>query len=221
MCANYSPTRGERLAAFGVDARFDTYKEEVYPGDFAPIIRNGMDGGLSSAIFGMVPPWAEEKLARSTYNARAETVHQKPSFRNAWKSRQFCIIPADRVYEPNYESGKAVRNAISSIDGAPLGLAGIWEEKAGRADGVPIYSFTMLTINADGHPVMRRLFRPEDEKRMTVMLDPTHYGDWLSASESDARDLMRCFAAERLVLSEAPRPPRAKAATVEDEPSLF
>jgi putative SOS response-associated peptidase YedK len=221
MCANYSPTRGERLAAFGVDARLDTYKEEVYPGDTAPIIRNGLDGGLCSATFGMIPNWADDKLARSTYNARAETVHQKPTFRNAWRKRQFCIIPADQVYEPNYESGKAVRFGISAADGAPLGLAGLWEERRAPEGGPPSYSFTMLTINADDHAVMRRLFRPEDEKRMTVILPPANYEAWLYASEHDARAFLRCFAADQLHLREAARAPRVSPAKQPAEPSLF
>jgi putative SOS response-associated peptidase YedK len=79
----------------------------------------------------------------------------------------------------------------------------------------------MLTVNADHHPVMRRLFRPEEEKRMTVILDAADYDSWLGANESQARDLLRCFAAERLTLTAAPRPPRSKPAQADAEPSLF
>jgi endonuclease YncB( thermonuclease family) len=51
-------------------------------------------------MFGMVPYWADTKLARQTYNARTETVATKPSFRNAFKRAQFCIVPANSFFEP-------------------------------------------------------------------------------------------------------------------------
>ena len=64
---------------------------------------------LDYGMFGLVPAWANVKLARSTYNARIETVSTKPSFRAAWKRRQFCAVPLANFFEPNYESGKPVR----------------------------------------------------------------------------------------------------------------
>ena len=45
---------------------------------------------------------------------------EKPSFRNAWKKRQFCGVPTDAFYEPNYETGKAVRWPIERVDDQPL-----------------------------------------------------------------------------------------------------
>ena len=78
-------------------------------------------------MFGMVPHWADHKLARQTYNARTETVASKPSFRSAWKRKQFCIIPTANFFEPNYETGKPVRWRIERADGGPVAIAGIWE----------------------------------------------------------------------------------------------
>ncbi|MDB5772473.1 MAG: response-associated peptidase, partial [Burkholderia sp.] len=63
---------------------------------------------------GMVPHWADIKLARQTYNARTETVASKPSFRNAYKRGQFCVLPVSSFYEPSYESGKAARWEIAN-----------------------------------------------------------------------------------------------------------
>jgi putative SOS response-associated peptidase YedK len=64
---------------------------------------------IAPAMFGMVPHWADHKLARQTYNAHTETVARKPSFRRARKRMQFCIIPAANFFEPNYETSKPVR----------------------------------------------------------------------------------------------------------------
>jgi len=70
------------------------------------------------SIFGLAPNWARDlKLARSTYNARTETVATKPSFRNAWRQTRHCIIPADAIYEPDWQSGKA---RVPAVHAAPL-----------------------------------------------------------------------------------------------------
>ncbi len=63
----------------------------------------------------MQPYFAKEvTYGRRTYNARSETVSNLPSFKTAWKRGQRCIIPTEKNYEPNYESGKPVRWAIET-----------------------------------------------------------------------------------------------------------
>lgn len=108
MCANYTPSRRELLQdRFQVAPPDSEFKPESYPGYMAPMIRpparDALRGDRACALgmFGMVPHWADTKLARQTYNARTETVATKPSFRNAWKRRQFCVIPAEAFYEPS------------------------------------------------------------------------------------------------------------------------
>jgi putative SOS response-associated peptidase YedK len=219
MCANYTPTRRDLLPPqFGVAPPDDAYPEEAYPGAPAPFIRTVRGSARCDVgMFGLVPPWADTKLARSTYNARSETVATKPSFRDAWKRRQFCLIPAQNIYEPCYESGKAVRWEIGEADGAQLALAGLWTEKPDGPDGLPLLSFTMLTINADAHALMRRMHRPEDEKRMVVALRPEQYGAWIAGALAGTDDFLLPYPAEALVAKAAPRTV-AKAATAKPEP---
>jgi putative SOS response-associated peptidase YedK len=57
----------------------------------------------------------------------------------------------------------------------------------------------MLTINADDHPFMRQYHKPEDEKRMVVILDETDYDAWLAAPVTHSRDFLRQFPADNLV----------------------
>ncbi len=217
MCSNYTPTKRDSLARhFGVDAPADDWKEEAYPGYLAPIIRSADDGSGDiesvAACFGMVPHWAELKLSRHTYNARSETAASKPSFRHAWAKQQRCIVPAESIFEPNYETGRAVRWRIARDDGAPLGLAGLWEWRPnGGPDDRPLVSFTMLTINADHHPLMHRFHRPEDEKRMVVVLEEDQYRHWLSGSAAITDFLLPC-PADRLLAEPAPRATPARAA---------
>lgn len=91
-----------------------------------------------------------------------------------------CIIPAEAFYEPDWRSGKAVSTRIRRADGTPMGIAGIWTGWK-SPDGSVVRSFTMLTINAETHPFMRNFHKPEDEKRMVVVLNEDAYGAWLGA----------------------------------------
>lgn len=220
MCSNYTPAKRAVLPLhFGVDAPASDWKEEAFPGYLAPIIRLADDGDGSdelegvAACFGMVPHWADLKLARHTYNARSETAASKPSFRHAMAKRQRCIVPAESIFEPGYESGRAVRWRISRDDDAPLAIAGLWEWRPnGGPDDQPLFSFTMLTINADAHPLMRRFHRPEDEKRMVVLLREDQYRPWLQAASSQIADFLQPWPADRMKAEPAPRAVSARAA---------
>lgn len=218
MCSNYTPPKREVLPGqFGVTAPAGDWKDEAYPGYLAPIVRLADDGsGQPESVlagFGMLPPWADLKLARHTYNARSETAASKPSFRHAVAKRQLCIVPAESIFEPNYETGKAVRWRIRRDDGKAMGLAGLWEWRPnGGPDDRPLVSFTMLTINADAHPLMQRFHRPEDEKRMVVMLEPAQYLDWLQAPVERIGDFLRPCPADALQAEPAPRTARARQA---------
>lgn len=226
MCANYIPTSHSRLAQyFEVLPPDNEMKAEVYPADLAPIIR--FDPDLEDVVecvpacFGIVPAWADLKLAKHTYNARSETVSSKPSFRHAYQKRQFAIIPADAIYEPSYETGKAVRWKISHADGQPLGVAGIWEYRSKGLNNQPLISFSMLTINADDHPLMRRFHKPEDEKRMVVILEPNEYVSWLHAPIEHFNSFLRAFPSDKLIAEPAPKSVTRKHPAASHTPSLF
>jgi len=212
MCTNYrAGSRDFIRRAFGCDASFD-YEEEAYPAYRAPIVRAGGDGAQCvAACFGLVAHWSRDtRIARSTYNARAETVADKPSFRRAWRQCQFCLVPMRAFYEPCYESGRAVRWCVEAADGREFAVAGIWESwqppTATAWAGAPeLVSFSMLTINADGHPLMQRFHAPGDEKRSIVVIEPGAYQEWLRADSTSARALLRGPDAQAYVAHAAPR----------------
>lgn len=212
MCTNYVPTRAERLRAqWGVSPLREDYVAEAYPGYVAPFLRSAPlhppgETQIELGVFGLIPPWSRDgKNFRHCYNARSETVAEKPSFRNAWRNRQWCVIPADAIFEPCYETGKAVRWRIERSDGAPMALAGIWD--AWRPPhGEPVLSFSMLTLNADAHPVMRRFHPADDEKRSVVLLEPDAIPAWLQATHDEALGLIRPFDAAVARTVEAPKP---------------
>ncbi len=221
MCTNYMPAVQRRYLKerFGVDLPDFEFKPDTYPGYDAPVVRNVIrlsEGEFPrreciAARFGMVPAWASAEDAAlprprfATHNARVETVGEKASFRHAWKNGQRCLIPVEAFYEPCWETGKAVRWKITLRDGHVFALAGIWERW--QRDGREVLSFSMLTVNADEHEVMKRMHRPGEEKRMPVIIAADDYARWLGASPEEARRLCQAYPAE-LMRAEADPVPR-------------
>lgn len=205
MCAVYTPTvnRDWVKFAFGLDLPAPSSEEQVYPGHQGPIVvRSQRDGrtAIGMAQFGLVPVWAKDlKISRHTYNARLESVSDKPSFRDAWRDAHWAIVLADCFYEPCYETGRAVRWRITQANGKPMGIAGLWQRWRNPATQQILPSFTMLTINADGHPVMSRMHKPEDEKRTPVVLDGGVFDQWLGCKPQHAHELLRLESMPQLV----------------------
>jgi putative SOS response-associated peptidase YedK len=208
MCSHYeAPTIEQLELAFGIEP-FEQGKLDLWPGYAGPFLRNIEATGdpnespieVLQGSFGLIPSWSKDtKIARRTYNARSETVAEKPSFRSAWKYAQHCIIPAAAIYEPDWRSGKAIPTRIERGDGGPMGIAGLWEQWK-NPEGKTVHSYTMLTVNADDHEFMRNYHRPEDERRMVVILPKGLYRDWLTAPASESMEFMRRYPADRLAV---------------------
>ena len=139
MCGHYQAvSEAKRLEKyFGVRVDEPVGKVDLWPGYVGSFIRRHPHADLDDeavppteclpGLFGLVPHWsADTKTVRHTFNARSESASQKPSFRDAWKRSQHCIIPADAIYEPDWRSGKAIATRISRVDGEPMGIAGLW-----------------------------------------------------------------------------------------------
>jgi putative SOS response-associated peptidase YedK len=142
--------------------------------------------------WGLVPSNATDparQLKLSTFNARAESVARSSTFGGAWRRGQYCIIPADAIYEPDWRTGKHIATRIARTDGEPLGIAGLWDRWVSPAG--QMLSYTMLTINADEHAFMCRYQRPDDEKRMVVILREEDYDAWLNASPVASMQFIR------------------------------
>ena len=195
MCVQYLTTANADWVKTTFDLELPkTQAHDVFPTYPGPIILRSHQTNRSAigmARFGLLPSWAkEENFGRHTYNARAETVDEKPSYRTAWKSRHYALALADQFYEPCYETGKAVRTGIRQVNGEPMAIASIWDTWTEPDTGELIVSFSMLTINANDHPVMQRFHKPEEEKRTVVPLRPELFNAWLDATPESARQLL-------------------------------
>lgn len=209
MCTNFTPTKQAQWAKenLGVDLPLG-FPEETYPGYAAPLVVKSHQSGrvaCGSARFGLIPGWAkDEKISRHTYNARSETVSEKPSYRTAWRQRQFGLVLVDDFYEPRYESGKPVRWQIQLASGDPFAIACLWDRWKEPATDEWVVSFSMLTVNADEHPVMRQFHKSGDEKRTPVVIAPHLYHQWLSADTDQATQLMTWTHMPELMAMPAP-----------------
>ena len=215
MCSHYQAIKArERYARhFGVEPPVDIGKYDIWPGYAATFIRRPKGADVDDeavpdresmpGLFGLIPHWSTDAtIGRRTFNARSETVASKPSFRDAWKYAQHCIVPLDAFFEPDWRSGKAIPTRISMADGEPMGIAGLWS--SWKSPKGVIHSFTMLTINAVGHDLMCQFHKPVDEKRMVVILPPDSYGHWLRAKPEQSMDFMRQYPADRLLAGAEP-----------------
>ncbi len=157
-----------------------------------------------------------EGLARaqqlSTHNAKSETASTAYTFSHAWRHAQRCIVPADAIFEPDHRdktkaalgTTKAVPTRFVRADGAPMGIAGLWDRYRDAA-GHWIETYTMLTISAEHHPLFRLYHRLDKPKRMVVILPDDCYGDWLTADAVRTRDFLLPYPADALV-AEPQRP---------------
>lgn len=224
MCVNYhTPTREQfgTLGAFSELPADWRWPDEVWKDYSAPIIRRGSDGSPQACLasYGMVPrrhiPPGVKPF--DTMNARAESLGERRSFAPAWRRLQLCAVPMTWFYEPCYESGRALRHAIGMEDDSPFFVAGLWREWT-EADGRVESAFTQITINADDHPLMSRMHKPDDEKRSLVVIAPDELDDWLACRDVEtARTFLRHYPAARMKTWAAPQTVKK---SVEPSPNL-
>lgn len=159
----------------------------------------GYSRELVAGQWGLIPWFAKEpKLKYPTNNARSEELSQKASYKHPWARGQRCIIPAATFDEPNWETGKNVWWRFARADGDPWGLAGLWNVWTDRASGQVYESYTMLTINADAHPLMSRMHKPDpklpadlQDKRSVIPIELADVDQWLAGTVAEATQLLR------------------------------
>lgn len=153
-----------------------------------PVLALG-EGKFDLYRWGLVPSWAKDPaIGNRMFNARAETVAEKPSFRSAYKRRR-CLVPANGFYEWRLENGRK-QPYCCHLNRALFSMAGIWEHWQ-DAQGNEIQSCAVLTTEARG--AMQEL-----HQRMPVAIAAADYADWLDCS-SDKTDR-----ADQLLLDTSP-----------------
>ena len=149
---------------------------------FAILQRNGINF-LEKLHWGLVPPWAKDtSIGYKMINARAETVAEKPSFRDAFRKRR-CLIIATGFYEWKTEKGRKQPMFITLPNNQPFAFAGLWEiwiKNGGRHSSYK--SCTIITTKASqSFSVIHH--------RMPVILKPDYYENWMDIDIRKVADL--------------------------------
>ena len=131
---------------------------------------------LDPLRWGLIPNWCNDPQGgRKPINAKCETVHTLPTFRDAYRSRR-CILPVDGFYEWMAVKGAKAKQpfAIAMKDGRPFGIGGIWENWRDPASGEWVRTFAVITTVANE-------LVGQIHDRMPLILAREDYGRWLSA----------------------------------------
>ena len=203
MCNRYvTPEQAEieRLWHIGAQSPLPPWPRSVFPRAQGPFVR-WRDGRRELVVgqWGLIPHFADRPTLRyQTNNARSEEVAGKASYRLPWARGQRCIIPAESFDEPCWESGRNVWWRFRRAGRAPWGLAGLWNIWLDRKTGELVESYTMLTINADAHPLMSRMHKPDprlgphaQDKRSVIAIELADVDRWLAGGLDDAKALLK------------------------------
>ncbi len=175
MCGRYTIV----AKAEEIEKRFQVEVPEFYvprynaaPTQILPVITNQSPDGLSFFRWGLIPSWASDpSIGNRMINARAETIHEKPSFKQALKKRR-CLVPADGFYEWKKTTAKSkIPHRITLLGDDLFSFAGLWEQYIDQ-DENQIYTFTIITTNAN------ETVAPLHD-RMPVILDQKTEQMWL------------------------------------------
>ena len=172
-----------------IDVVAGHFRIEEYPSSLSPsyniaptqevvaVVEEDEKRKLERFRWGLIPSWAKDPaIGNKMINARAETVHQKPSFRSAFKKRR-CLIVADGFYEwQKTDGGGKQPYHFKMKDSSPFAFAGLWETWDGH--GEEIRSCSIVTTDAND-------LMNEIHHRMPVILPPDNYGVWLDPGFDD------------------------------------
>ncbi len=169
------------VSAQGISIDFK-HNFNVAPTNYVPIVIKYDKRKLIQSRWGFLPSWAkEEKLAYKMINARAETVAEKPAFRDAFKNHR-CLVVADGFYEwRTTEAGKKPVY-IHLKSGKPMGFAGLYSIWT-SPEGEKINTCTIIVTNAND------LVAPVHD-RMPVIVDPDDQDTWLDPAVKEPIDLV-------------------------------
>ncbi|MBN1199907.1 MAG: SOS response-associated peptidase [Bacteroidales bacterium] len=205
MCGRYSFAIDDELIKerFGISVRSAIYKARYNcaPSQELAVISNDHPREVQFFRWGLIPFWAKDaSIGNKLINAKAETIAEKPSFKNAFRRRR-CLVPADGFYEWKKNATKTPYRIVLK-SGAPFAMAGIWE-RWNNGEGELIHSFSIITTEPNTmmspiHNRMPAILLQEDEKRW---LEETSETALLELLKPYPADQMKAFPVSKMVNS--------------------
>lgn len=181
MCGRYAFAVNDlgqwRSTLVGSTVVYENYN--VSPTSMVPVYSAD---GWQFMRWGLIPAWSKESTTKyATFNARAESLIEKPAYRTAWKHGQRCLVPALGYYEWKQEEQKKKPFFIRSVLPEPLVFAGIWD--LWKNDEKETLSFSIVTCEAD-----EKL--KDIHIRMPLMMAPANANRWLTGNIDDAQSIL-------------------------------
>ena len=191
------------LTRKAIEKRFSVDTSALYDFDFnyfyrafsnpmIPVVAGEAPGEASLMQWGLIPSWAQDRqkadeIRKGTYNARAESLHQKPSFREPLL-RGRCLVLAHGFFEWQHVKGAKIPWYIKLKNDAPFAFAGLYDSWQDPESGAYIRSCSIITTVAN--PLMERIHNTK--KRMPVILSPDLEKEWINGDISlhKARQLL-------------------------------
>ncbi|WP_286231985.1 SOS response-associated peptidase [Neobacillus mesonae] len=193
MCGRFTLTAsiGQIIDRFDIQAFLD--EENFVPSyNIAPsqmvlaVINDGKVNRMGYLKWGLIPPWAKDlSIGNRLINARAETLAEKPSFKNAFRKKR-CLIIADSFYEwRRHEDKTKTPMRIKLKSDGLFALAGIWEQWK-SPEGETIFSCSVITTTPNQ-------LMTDIHDRMPVILHPENEKTWLNPAITDTKFLQQIF----------------------------
>ncbi len=194
MCGRYALTSSPEVIA----ERFNllwlpeiSAHYNIAPDQMIPVVLATPEGRRVAHLkWGLIPSWATDPaMGARLINARAESLADKPAFRNAYRKRH-CLIPADAFYEWKPIGARKQPYYIYMADKKPFAMGGLWEYWINAA-GETVE--TCVLITTDANELLAKF-----HGRMPLIIRPGDYDAWLDASNPMVEELLKPFPSEEM-----------------------
>ncbi|MGW8316816.1 MAG: SOS response-associated peptidase [Bacteroidales bacterium] len=182
------------LTRKAIEKRFSVDTSALYDFDFnyfykafsnpvIPVIDQQEPGAVKLSQWGLVPSWVSdrekaEQIRKGTYNARSESLAEKPSFREPL-NRGRCLVIAHGFYEWQLVNGVRIPWYIRLKNNEPFAFAGICDQWTDPDTGASLHTFSIITTEAN--PLLARIHNTK--KRMPVILSPGQEKKWIEGND--------------------------------------
>lgn len=183
------------LSRKAIEERFRVDSSALYDFDFnyfyrafnnpyIPVIAQDDSSRVQLMQWGLIPAWSRnqeeaERIRKGTYNARAETLHEKPSFRGPLNKGR-CLIIAGGFFEWQELKERKIPWYITLKSGAPFVFAGLYDAWRNPLNGDILRSCSIITTRAN--PLLEKIHNTK--KRMPVILKEDRENEWISSAPS-------------------------------------
>lgn len=168
-----------------------------------PVICEDNPGEIKLVTWGLIPFWVKDEetaneIRMKTFNAKSETLQEKPSFRHALK-KQRCLVLTNGFYEWQHRGKEKIPHYITLKEQDSFALAGLYDDWTNKETGEILRTFSVITSKAN--ELMEQIHNTK--KRMPVILEPNHEFEWLKTPEEKVKEILKPYDNDKMKAVEA------------------